>query len=83
MEKRQIEETRTTLGFIIFYHEIGNAESLLFYISVAANRTHAYEFHKEDTRSFILTDAEAPHFTHVSPEIGKGQVVTEMLDTDI
>lgn len=64
---------------INFYHELGNAESLLFYISVGANRTHAYEFHKEDTRSFTLTDAEAPHFTHVSPEIGKGQVVTEIL----
>lgn len=36
----------------------------------------------QDPRSFILTDAEAPHFTHVSPEIGKGQVVIEMLARD-
>lgn len=54
-----------------------------FYISVAANRAHAYEFHKEDSGSFILTDAETPHFTHVSPEIGKGRVVIEMLATGI
>lgn len=36
----------------------------------------------QDSRSFILTDAEAPHFTHVSPEIGKRQVVIEMLARD-
>lgn len=64
---------------IIFYHEVGNAESLLFCVSVAANRTCTYKFHEEGTGSFILTDAEAPHFTHVSPEIGKGQVVIEIL----
>lgn len=81
MEKSGIEETRKTLGYFNnFYHEVvGNAESFLFCISVATNRTRAYKFHKEGTRSFILTDAEAPHFTHISPEFGKGQVVIEML----